>query len=395
MDVLIIGGGATGASAAWQLSERDDVDVTLCEQGGNVGHGSTPRAAGGIRSMYSTPVHVELSKLAIETWQTFEEDYGVEVDYKNTGYLFGVTNRTQYEQLRQDVWVQNNHGVPTELLDPEAASEHLDGLDTDRYMAVAWNPMDGFADPHAALMAYTRLARENGAQILTDHEVTDLRQDPTGRVRGVEVNGGEKELDADYVVNAAGPWGHRVAAMADVEIPITPKKRHGAMVEPERQVPTDAPLHIDLDSGVYYRPWDEEQALLGGHFQPDDPTVDPDDPNSYEDTTDMDWAAAAMEAAAETADYFGMDTRIVRGWSGVYAITPSNHPIIEESVPGFVNDVGHSGRAFMQSPATGRIVTEIVTEGEAKSVDTTALRTDDGKDTRGMLPIPYTADMYD
>ncbi|MFB6184226.1 MAG: NAD(P)/FAD-dependent oxidoreductase [Haloarculaceae archaeon] len=395
MNVIVVGGGATGASAAWQLSQHDDVEVTLCEQGENVGHGSTPRAAGGIRSMYSTPIHVELSKLAIETWQHLEDDYGVDVDYQNTGYLFGVTDRTQYEQLRQDVWVQNNHGVPTELLDPADATAHLDGLNTDRYMAVAWNPLDGFADPHAALMAYTKLARENGAQILTDHEVTGLLQDGTDRVRGVEINDGETELDADYVVNAAGPWGHRVAAMAGVEIPITPKKRHAAIVEPERPVPTDAPLLIDLDSGVYYRPWDEEQALIGGHFEADDPTVDPDDPNSYEDTTDMEWASDAMAAAAETADHFGMETKIVRGWSGVYAITPSNHPIIEESVPGFVNDVGHSGRAFMQSPATGRIVTEIVTEGEATSVDTTALRTDDLQDRRGRLPIPYTADVYD
>jgi len=102
-----------------------------------------------------------------------------------------------------------------------------------------------------------------------------------------------------------------------------------------------------------------------------------------------------MDALTGMADYFGLDTEIVRAWSGVYAITPSNHPIIEESVPGFVNDVGHSGRGFMHAPATGQLVAEIVCDGGASLVDTTALRTDNRRDTRGQLPIPYTKDTYD
>ncbi|AUX08277.1 sarcosine oxidase, subunit beta [Halalkaliarchaeum desulfuricum] len=101
-----------------------------------------------------------------------------------------------------------------------------------------------------------------------------------------------------------------------------------------------------------------------------------------------------MDALVEMADYFGPETRVAEGWSGVYAISPSNHPIIEESVPGLVNDIAHSGRAFMHAPATGQIVADLVVDGETNLVDRTALQTDDGVDTRGQLPIPYQADMY-
>ncbi|PSP84306.1 FAD-dependent oxidoreductase [Halobacteriales archaeon QS_1_68_17] len=395
MEVVVIGGGISGMASAYYLSERDGVEVTLCEQGENIGSGSTPRAVGGMRSLYSTPVHVEMSLASLEVWNGFEEEFGIEIDYKNNGYLFGVRSRTQYETLRGDIAMQNQLGAVTEFITPEEGTEHVPELKTENYMAMGWDPAASMADPHACLQAFSQLARENGVQILTDHQVTDVRQDGAGRARGVEINGGEREIDADYVVNAAGPWGHRVSAMVDVEVPITPKKRMTAIMNPEKEVPDDAPLFIDLGTGAYFRPWDMDRILAGGHFEDDDPTVDPDNPQSFQDTVDLEWADMAMEALMSSSDYFGLDTEIVRAWSGVYAITPSNHPIIEESVPGFVNNVGHSGRAFMHSPASGELVAEIAVDGEASLVDTTALRTDDGRDTRRQLPIPYTKDTYD
>jgi sarcosine oxidase subunit beta len=395
MEVLVIGGGISGMASAYYLSKHDDVEVTLLEQGENIGHGSTPRAAGGMRSLYSTAIHVNLSLESLKVWNSFEETFGISIDFNNHGYLFGVTDRTQYEYLRKDVFMQNQLGAETEFITPEEATEYNPGLKTDRYMAMAWDPLASQADPHACLQAFSQLARENGARIRTDHEVTDLLQDGTDRVRGVEVNDGEKEIEADYVVNAAGPWGHRIAAMAGVEIPIHPKKRRAAILEPEKAMPETAPLTIDLGSGAYFRPWDADTVLAGGHFEHDDPDVDPDDPGSFEDDIPLSFVEREMTELDKAADYFGMDTRIVRGWSGVYAITPSNHPIMEESVPGFVNNVGHSGRAFMHAPATGQIVTDLVLDGETDMIDTTALRTDGLQDRRGQLPIPYRQDTYE
>lgn len=399
IDVVVIGGGISGAAAAYYLAEREAVgDVTLLEQGENLGNGSTPRAVGGVRSMYSTPVHVELSLASRPVWREFESELGFEIDYRENGYLFGVRSRTQYERLRKDVVMQNQLGAGTEFLTPEEATEIVPGLETETYTAMAWSPKDAMMDAHSALQAYGTLARENGVEIRVESKVTDLLQDANGRVTGVEVNGGRNEggteLEADYVVNAAGSWGHRIAAMADVEIPISPKKRRAAFFEPEREVPDGLPLVMDLESGAYFRPEDEQFITAGGHFHPDDPDVDPDEPSSFSDSVGLEWATDAMDALVEMADYFGPETRVAEGWSGVYAISPSNHPIIEESVPGLVSDIAHSGRAFMHAPATGQIVADLVVDGETDVVDRTALRTDNGVDTRGQLPIPYQADMY-
>lgn len=395
MDVIVVGGGITGLTSAYYLSEREGVDVTVCEQGEAIGHGSTPRAAGGMRSMYSTAVHVNLSLRSLEVWNAFEETFGVAIDFTNHGYLFGVTDRTQYEYLRKDVYMQNQLGAATEFVSAEEATEYVPGLNTDRYTAAAWDPLASQADPHACLQAFARLARENGTRVLTDHPVTDLLQDATGRVRGVEIDGGETELAADCVVNAAGPWGHRIAAMAGVEIPVHPKKRRATILEPETPLPETAPLVIDLGSGAYFRPWDGDRVLAGGHFESGDPDVDPDHPDSFEDDVPLDFVERQLTELEKAAEYFGPEARIVRGWSGVYAITPSNHPIIEESVPGLVNNVGHSGRAFMHAPATGQVAADLAVDGETDLVDTTALRTDDGRDRRGQLPIPYRQDTYD
>jgi sarcosine oxidase subunit beta len=76
------------------------------------------------------------------------------------------------------------------------------------------------------------------------------------------------------------------------------------------------------------------------------------------------------------ADYFGPGTELVGGWAGLYAVTPDHHPVVEETRPGFVNAVGFSGHGFMQSPATGKVVAELVLDGEPRTVDVAPLRAD-------------------
>ncbi|MGM0604922.1 MAG: NAD(P)/FAD-dependent oxidoreductase, partial [Halobacteriota archaeon] len=133
------------------------------------------------------------------------------------------------------------------------------------------------------------------------------------------------------------------------------------------------PLTIDLDTGSYFRPEREGAAIVGGEFGETDPEQDPD---RYDTGIDLEWAATAIERAAETATYFGPETRIRRGWAGLYAVTPDHHPIIEETVPGFVNAVGFSGHGFQHAPATGTLVSELVLDGEPSLVDISTLGSD-------------------
>ena len=376
MDAVVVGGGIVGLASAYYLRQRG-VEVTVCERS-NVGAGSTERSAGGIRTQFSTRVNVALSLASIEVWERFEETFGIDLDFRRSGYLFLARESETAEGFRENVAMQNDLGVDSEFLEPEAAREHCPGLRPDRFLGATYCADDGFADPHLALQGFADAARESGAEIRTKTAVTDVRlEDVDGddaddpRVVGVETDDGR--LDADFVVNAAGPWARRVASMAGLDLPVAPRRRQMAVVEPETPVPESVPLTIDLDTGSYFRPEREGAALVGGHFDGSDPDADPD---AYREGTDLDWTAEAVERAADYADYFGPETRVRRGWAGLYAVTPDHHPILEESIPGFVNAVGFSGHGFQHAPATGQLVAEIVADGEPSLVDVSTLSAD-------------------
>ncbi|GAB3419484.1 FAD-binding oxidoreductase [Haloparvum alkalitolerans] len=379
MDVLVCGGGIVGLAAAYELAERG-ADVTLCEKG-SLGGGSTARAAGGIRSQFSTRVNVELSLASKPVWEGFEERFGVDIGLRKNGYLFLARSEATAERFRENVRMQRELGAASELLTPAEAAERCPGLDPDPFVAATYNPDDGVADPNLAVQGYAGAAREAGVEIRTGAVVTDVLREESrgsGRVVGAEVraDGGEigeqatDRLAVDYVVNAAGAWASRVGELAGVDLPISPRRRQIAVVEPSTPVPESVPLTIDLETGSYFRPEREGIALVGGHFAEPDPDADPD---GYDEGMDIDWAAEAVERAGAYTDYFGPATRIRRGWAGLYAVTPDHHPVVEESVPGFVTAAGFSGHGFQHAPATGRIVADLVLDGETGLVDVSGL----------------------
>jgi sarcosine oxidase subunit beta len=368
MHVAVVGGGIVGLASAYYLAERG-VPVTVLEKDA-LGSGSTGRANGGIRAQFTSGVSVALSRESMAVWDRFEERFGADIDHRRTGYLFLARTADTAERFRENVAVQNDLGVSSEYLGPEAAGERCPGLYTDRYVGATYGPADGFADPHLALQGFSRAATAAGATIETGVAVTDVRTNG-GTVVGVETTDGVRE--ADYVVNAAGPWAARVGAMAGLDLPVSPRRRQLLVADPDSPVPADTPMTVDVDASVHFRPERDGRAVVGGRFADRDPERDPDD---YRTSSDLDWAAETLEAASEVAEYFGPASGVVRGWAGLYAVTPDHHPIIEETRPGFVSAVGFSGHGFMQSPATGRVVAELIVDGEARTVDVSPLAAD-------------------
>jgi sarcosine oxidase subunit beta len=401
MRVGIVGGGIVGLASATYLARRG-TDVTVCERG-SLGAGSTERSAGGIRAQFSTRVNVELSLASMDVWESFDEEFGVDIAYRRAGYLFCAREQATADAFRETVEMQRELGVPAELLSPEEARDRCPELHAEEFRAATYSPTDGFADPHLALQGYAEAAREAGVEIRTKTAVTDIvRESPDatsgsdgderGRVVGVEIEsagsgsaGGSDDserIDCEYVVNAAGPWAGQVAAMAGLDLPLSPQRRQIAVVDPETAIPDSVPLTIDLDTGSYFRPEREGRALVGGFFgEESESVVDPDD---YRKDIDLAWTAEAMERAADAAGYFGPDSRVARGWAGLYAVTPDHHPIVEERA-GFVNAVGFSGHGFQHAPAVGRIVAELCHDGEASLVDIEPLRSDRFEDGDGLV----------
>lgn len=375
MDVVVIGGGIVGLSTAYYLAERG-ADVTLFEKG-SLGMGSTARSAGGIRSQFSTKVNVDLSVASQPVWDSFDSIFGVDIAYRKTGYLFLARSEATAAGFEENVRMQNERNVETQLVDPADAVEYCPGLESAPFAAATYNPNDGFADPNLAVQGYANAAREAGVDIRTKTAVTDVLSDATG-VRGVETDDGGWE--SDFVVNAAGAWAEQVGDLAGIDLPIRPRRRQIAVVKPNTPVDEAVPLTIDLDTGSYFRPERDGVALVGGHFGNDDPEQNPD---TFSKSHDIEWAATAVEYAADYTSYFGPDSRIQRGWAGLYAVTPDHHPIIEETAPGFITAAGFSGHGFQHAPATGQLVSEVCLDGEASLVDISSLssqRFEDGSE---------------
>ena len=367
MRAVVVGGGIVGLSCAVELADRG-VDVVVCERG-SPGDGSTPRAVGGVRTQFSTPVNVDLSLRSRRTWRDFEARFGVDIGFRPTGYLLAARETTTATALRAAARMQSARGGDTRVLPPEAATEHCPGLRTEAFAAVTFSPADGFADPNLALQGYLGAARDAGVDVRADTPVTDVLSEGE-EVVGVETPAGE--VRADAVVNAAGPWAREVAAMADIDVPVVPRRRQALVAAPERAVPETDPLTIDLDSGAYFRPERGGAAVVGGHFGAADPAADPD---GFPTDVDLEWAATALDRAGDLATYFGPESRLKRGWAGLYAVTPDDHPVVGESRPGFHQAVGFSGHGFQHAPAVGEVVAALVTD-ETPPVDPTALSGD-------------------
>jgi len=367
--VVVIGGGIIGLASAYYLAQRG-AEVTVLEKS-STGAGNTGRANGGIRAQFTSPVSSSLSKESIAVWESFEEDFGVDIEYRRPGYLFLARTESTAEQFKENVSKQNELGIPSRFVSPQRAKELCPELYHEQFVGGTYCPIDGMADPHLALQGFSEAARTSGVEIRTKTEVIDVLQDESGAAVGVETQA--DTITADFVVNASGAWANEIGRMVGVDLPVHPKRRKLMVVEPQKPVSEDVPFTIDSDLGVHFRPEREGSAVAGGHFNDDDPEKDPD---NFSTSTSLEWAAEVIERGSQVAGYFGPETRVNRGWAGLYAVTPDHHPIIEETIPGFVNAVGFSGHGFMQSPATGQIVAEIITDGSPSLVDVSELTAD-------------------
>ncbi len=162
-DIVIIGGGSTGTSAAFHLSEAG-VGVVLLERGA-LGSGSTCRAAGGVRAQFSDAVNIQIAQRSLAAFTNFARRPGWEIDLKQVGYLFVLSSEADVAAFERSVALQNEYGVPSRMLEPREVKEHCSLIEGDDIRAGAFSPEDGHATPEGVVQGYATAARGHGAQI--------------------------------------------------------------------------------------------------------------------------------------------------------------------------------------------------------------------------------------
>jgi sarcosine oxidase, subunit beta len=374
-DVVIIGGGVVGVSAAFHLAEAG-AQVVLFERD-QLGSGSTSKAAGGVRAQFSDPLNIRIAQRSLECFKDFARRPGWEIDLHEVGYLFLLTREAEVEAFTRNVALQNELGVPSRIITPAEAKELCPLLEVDDVLAASYSPEDGHATPESVVMGYAYAARQFGAQLLTGHEVEAIEQ-RDGTISAVSANG--RTVRTDTVICAAGAWSRHAGALAGVELPVSPLRRQVLFTEPMDNLPKRIPLTIDFSSTFYFH--GEGPGLL---FGMSDPT---ELPGFNLETTDT-WIPALLEAAERRAPRVAA-AGIRGGWAGLYDMSPDHNAVIGEAqdLTRFLYATGFSGHGFLQGPATGEILRDLVLH-RPTFVDVSLLSVDrfDGRDLRPELNI--------
>jgi sarcosine oxidase subunit beta len=171
--VAIIGGGIMGASTAYHLARRGCTDVVILEKD-LLAQASTGLSAGGIRQQFSHPANIRLSKEAVRVFERFEEDFGVDMEFRQVGYLFLAQSQDVWQEFLTNVETQRQHGVPVEVLTVDEIGYRWPYLNGDDLQGGTFCPEDGYADPYMAAMGFANAARRLGVRIEEQTKVTAI-----------------------------------------------------------------------------------------------------------------------------------------------------------------------------------------------------------------------------
>lgn len=358
-DVVVIGGGSTGTSVAFHLAEAG-VAVTLVERG-SLGGGSTCRAAGGVRAQFSDEVNIRIANRSLAAFRDFGRRPGWEIDFKQVGYLFVLARQADVEEFERNVTLQNEYGVPSRMVDARGVRALSPLVQGDDIIAGAFSPEDGHATPEAVVQGYAVAARRYGAHIRTRCEVHEIVV-AGGEITRVVTNQGD--IETCTVVCAAGPWSQQCGAMVGVHLPVTPLRRQVLFTEPMTDLPAELPMTIDFTSSFYFHR-EGPGLLYGMSYTGERPGFDTD--------TSDNWLPDLMEAGQRRAPRV-VEAGVKGGWAGLYEMTPDHNAIIGEArgVSRFLYATGFSGHGFLQAPAVGEIVRDLVLNREPV-VDASAL----------------------
>jgi sarcosine oxidase subunit beta len=365
-DVVIVGAGIMGVSTAYHLARRRAGHIVVIERDG-VCAGSTALASGGIRHQYANRIGVELTLRSIESYEGFEDEFGVNPRFRQHGYLILVTTEAEHAQAERNVALQRGLGVDVSLLSPAETRRRFPWLVTDDLRGATYSPRDGYADPYLATTAIAARARELGVTIRTGCEVTGFVRRPDA-VEGVVTASGP--VAAPVVVIAAGAWSGMVGRLAGVDIPVTPLRRSKFITAPFafEAIPDATPFVIDPYQGISIRR--EGPGILLGIGRRDAA-------GSF--STALDWGLAEplVERAVRRAPALA-DAQLMRTWSGLYEMTPDQTGIVS-AVPGVAGlhvVAGFSGHGFMHGPIAGQLMAELILDGKASTIDARPLALD-------------------
>ncbi|MFF1354947.1 NAD(P)/FAD-dependent oxidoreductase [Streptomyces sp. NPDC058297] len=336
---VVIGGGVIGTSAAYHLAEAG-VDTVLLERGG-LGGGASAHTAGMVRTYF--PGNPDTGRRAVRSlnaYQDFARHTGVSLGLKRLGFMALFTEEQQITDFEAGRRAQRAAGVEVDLISAREAAELNPLIDERAVLAAAWSPEAYHVDGLDIVRGYAAAARNHGARLFTHTPVTRIDDDNT-------VHTPQGSIKADSIVCTAGPWSGEVAALASVDLPLTPHAMEMLFTDIPPSPHREMPMTMHAASGLRIRSWKDRILLAMGAPK----------------------AGEAREAwLGRIAGHLGTlfpeldGIGVHRAWSGDFDASPHNTAFIgEHPTRRFLYAAGFTGAGLCQAPAAGEKLRDLLT----------------------------------
>lgn len=356
-DVVVVGGGIEGASAAWALAQRAITDVVVLERN-TVGSGMTGKSSGIVRCHYGVSSLAAMATVGLEVFEKAQESFGTDIGFRQTGYVVGV-GAPNVDSLRKSLTAQRAVGVQTEEVDHAEVARLWPFADLSPFAAFAWEARGGYGDAYQTAQAFAIAARGAGVRIRQGANVTELVV-ASGRVTGVRLADGG-EVSAGTVVVATGVWTRPFLAPYGVDVPIRVVREQLVMVSPGVDIGR-VPVFSDLVSLQYIRPEPDGTVLFGNS---DLSHVEDADPDAYSNRASDAFIDLTIDRVGTRFPGF-TGAAITTSYAGCYDVTPDWNPVISRTdVDGLLVAAGFSGHGFKIAPAVGRLVADLIVDGRS------------------------------
>ena len=367
--VVVIGGGVVGVSTLYHLTKKGWADVVLCERT-ELTAGSTWHAAG-LLPLFNMSYSVgQLHKYSVELYKTLEEETGQDVSFHVNGNLRLATNHDRMDEYYRYCGTANTIGVPFEMITPKEVKELWPFCNIDGLVGALYHPDDGHIAPADLTQALAKGARDGGAEIYQQTEVTAIEHTPSGEWRVATPQG---DIVCEHVVSATGNYARQTAAMVGLDLPVIPVQHQYIVTDPhpelvrrkEQGLPELAVLR-ESDASYYMR--EERQGLILGPYEKGAPACFVD---GVPETFARDLFPGVLErlephieAAINRVPIFG-EVGVKDVINGPIAYTPDGSPLIGPAfgLRSFWINEGHSF-GITAAGGAGWQLAEWIVEGE-------------------------------
>ncbi|MEE8534989.1 MAG: FAD-binding oxidoreductase [Kiloniellales bacterium] len=364
-DMLVVGAGVVGASAAYHLARLGGAKVGVVDRGA-VCSGGTAKSCAIVRSHYSIASNTELTLASLEMFRDFPTYLGdpeVESGFVNSGYIIVAGEGDFAERLKGNLEMQAGVGAETFVIDKAEARRLHPDLRLDDAAVIGYEPNSGYADPYLTTTGFIKAARNLGAEVKTDCPALGLVMEG-GRVTGVRTPDGD--IEAGHVLLAVGPWTGSLVHGLGFELPLEVSRHVVLTFQGAKPYGKTLPVVKDLTTAnkMYFRPASGGVVLVG--------TGDHGDPVASADEMDETAPESLVllqgrQLARRVAGFD--DAALTASWIGPYDITPDWNPVLGPvpGVDGLTVAYGFSGHGFKLAPAVGKALAQSIL-GEAPVV---------------------------